>query len=47
MKESTTPARLELRWVPVVDARGREQLVAHWVDASARHGAHAAAHHAA
>jgi len=36
MKESATPARLELRWIPVVDARGRERLVARWVDLTAR-----------
>lgn len=36
MKESATTARLELRWIPVVDARGREQLVARWVDPTAR-----------
>lgn len=36
MKVSTVTERLEVRWIPVVDARGRERLVAHWVDPTAR-----------
>jgi len=35
MKESTASKRLELRWAPVIDARGRERLEARWVPASA------------
>jgi len=43
MKESAKTERLTLRWVPVVDARGRTHLEAVWVTATPRvHGAHAA-----
>ncbi|MEX0427800.1 hypothetical protein AB3X52_09230 [Nocardioides sp. DS6] len=44
MKVSTEPKPLELRWVPVVDARGRERLEARWVPAGT---APVTAHHAA
>ena len=29
-----TPTRLEMRWTPVVDDRGRTRMEAHWVEAS-------------
>jgi len=32
--DSKVTARLELRWRPVVDQRGRTRLEAYWVDAS-------------
>jgi len=44
MKVSKVTERLELRWVPVVDARGRERLEARWVPAGT---AHVTARHAA
>lgn len=44
MKVSKVTKPLELRWVPVVDAHGRERLEARWVPADA---AHASARHAA
>ena len=31
MMESTTSERLEMRWLPVVDASGRTRMEASWV----------------
>lgn len=37
MKVSKVTKPLELRWVPIVDARGRERLEAHWVPVGTPH----------
>ena len=34
MSNSKMANQLELRWVPVVDERGRTRMQAHWVDAA-------------
>ena len=39
------PERLEMRWLPVTDARGATHMQAVWIDAGAPSSA--AAHHAA
>lgn len=36
MKDSRVSKRLELRWVPVVDASGRTRLEGRWVPAGSR-----------
>ena len=35
MMESTMSERLEMRWLPVVDASGRTRMEASWVPVSA------------
>ena len=35
MMESTMSERLEMRWIPVLDASGRTRMEASWVPASA------------
>ena len=43
MADTTTPTRLEMRWVEVTDEGGRTRLEAHWVDPAAPvAGVHAA-----
>ena len=45
MMESTTSERLEMRWLPVVDASGRTRMEASWIpvsSANAQSAAHAA-----
>lgn len=32
MSDATVATRLEMRWVPVLDARGRARLEARWSD---------------
>ena len=32
MSDTKMASRLELRWLPVVDERGRTRMEAHWVD---------------
>jgi hypothetical protein len=34
MTDAKMTSRLEMRWVPVVDQRGRKHLEARWVDRS-------------
>jgi hypothetical protein len=34
MADTKMASRLEMRWVPVVDQRGRRHLEAQWVDRS-------------
>jgi hypothetical protein len=36
MKDSQVSQRLEVRWVPVVDASGRTRLEGRWVPAGSR-----------
>ena len=45
MMESTMSERLEMRWLPVVDASGRTRMEASWIpvsSANAQPAAHAA-----
>jgi hypothetical protein len=42
MKESKVSAELTMRWVPVVDARGRTRMEAVWVTPRAMQTTHAA-----
>jgi len=43
MMESAMSERLEMRWVPVVDASGRTRMEASWIPVSSV-GAQSAAH---
>lgn len=36
MSDTQMATRLELRWLPVVDERGRTRMEARWVDAADR-----------
>jgi hypothetical protein len=35
MNGNKVTGKLELRWLPVVDRRGRKHMEAHWVEVSA------------
>jgi hypothetical protein len=47
MMESTTSERLEMRWLPVLDASGRTRMEASWVPAAGAHTAQRPVTHAA